>query len=160
MKTNPWKASKSPPSPGRSQHVSEMRLEQGHFVPGQSSKAWHGKPESRTAGLQWFATSLQCETCKKTCKYCLLNIFFIWQWQVCRSYETSAWHQNTTSAVRSTNSLRIETHHFACRVNGVRDQTDRIIRIWFFSCIFCFEVLMTRLLAWIPISSVNAPNTE
>ena len=45
---------------------------------------------------------------------CGLFIFIVWQRQVCRSYETSAWHQNTTSAVRSTNSLRTKEQHFAC----------------------------------------------
>ena len=41
MKKNPWIASNSPPSPGRSQHVSEMRLEQEHFVPAQTGHQTH-----------------------------------------------------------------------------------------------------------------------
>ena len=41
MKKHPRIASNSPPSPGRSQHVSEMRLEQEHFVPAQTGHQTH-----------------------------------------------------------------------------------------------------------------------
>ena len=70
---------------------------------------------------------------------CGLFIFIVWQRQVCRSYETSAWHQNTTCAVRSTNSPRTKEQRFACIVNGIRDQTDRICVCVCLSVLVCFQ---------------------
>ena len=68
---------------------------------------------------------------------CGLFIFIVWQRQVCRSYETSAWHQSTTCAVRGTNSPRTKEQRFACIVNGIRDQTDRICVC--VSVLVCFQ---------------------
>ena len=72
------KPTKSHPSPGRSQHVSEMRLEQGHFVPGQA-KHEH-KPESRWI-KNWMLqvcdiSSMYFKTCRhpKSFKSCQINM--------------------------------------------------------------------------------------
>ena len=70
---------------------------------------------------------------------CGLFIFIVWQRQVCRSYETSAWHQSTTCAVRGTNSPRTKEQRFACIVNGIRDRTDRICVCVCVSVLVCFQ---------------------
>ena len=48
-------------------------------------------------------------------------------------------HLQSAASTNSPRSARIEQHHFACRVNGVRNQTDRICAFdCFCSCLFFF----------------------
>ena len=169
------KPTKSHPSPGRSQHVSEMRLEQGHFVPGQA-KHEH-KPESRWI-KNWMLqvcdiSSMYFKTCRhpKSFKSCQINMQILPAQHLLRptaaslqelrnqcltskhikTYQNISKHIKTyqkhiktqhlqsAASTNSPRSARIEQHHFACRVNGVRNQTDRICAFdCVCSCLFFF----------------------
>ena len=152
------KPTKSHPSPGRSQHVSEMRLEQGHFVPGQA-KHEH-KPESRWI-KNWMLqvcdiSSMYFKTCRhpKSFKSCQINMQILPAQHLLRptaaslqelrnqcltskhiktyqniSKHIKTQHLQSAASTNSPRSARIEQHHFACGWMGSEIKQTGSVRL-------------------------------
>ena len=118
MKKHPRIASNSPPSPGRSQHVSEMRLEQEHFVPAQTGHQTHYLYRHLSMPMHLWPVHLHRLTAASLQE--LRNQCLTSKHNMCSSRHEQPPHKE---------------QRFACIVNGIRDRTDRIC-VCVCSCLF------------------------